>query len=760
MKCVRFEACRLELLAGAALWFFFGTASVSALGVVPFESRLSPAADRIADDTILVAQFHAPPPAVQPPVVKPPQIFIPVAPPPKTPPPTNTKPAPETMAAPAQSSASAPVSAKTSSASAPSKKTVRELQQLLKDLGYEPGPVDGLNGGRTTNALYAWIDGLGEEDREKAHDAADTGDYGALTEMMRSLPKVQVATTGTGQNAAGAARLTPASDQTQADDQQEFDEVTSQQLSETWADIAQYNIEQSAQGLIFMDRLKEKAIAEVRDIANSLFGFDDENENQVEITDFSETYDNNVLDNTYYVRHFQVGDKIDGPPTRASDQFFSFGGPVFTADSLPDDLKKYALDENYYQDVYYIIYDSGRNERYYEFENGSQHILNYGSVYLRPVYKTGVDGIYNTGSFQPEFLGSGYYRSELSPYGTVIEDGTDWINLPHADSDFRSVTVDQSAKIRLEDYVAPAPDTIVSPANDPGDALPDSPADNPVTIASAQPDSPPLEADRDFVEIGMDGPVRIEPAPNPEPVTQVGENPSGLATWQELATLERQQYLDELGFKTLSEQELVAREIAGDIGAAQNTITLDSEWEGDVILDSVPLPSQAAENAFIDAMEIGGKTVIAGSKIAVVGGLTLVNITNPALGLGLTATKDVIVNYAEARSNGMSSDEALKQSLFKAGVGAVVNVGLNAVGGGIASNLKSRVASTTGGAEAKHWLNWVIDWELALGGDQVGSAATNAVTSEGDGVQARPDYGIEDGLWMKVNDHGAWNAEQ
>ena len=244
------------------------------------------------------------------------------------------------MAAPAQSSTSAPVSAKTSSASAPSKKTVRELQQLLKDLGYDPGPVDGLNGGRTTNALYAWINGLGEEeDREKAHDAANAGDYGALTEMMRSLSKVQVATTGTGQNAAGAARLAPASDQTQVDDQQEFDEVTSQQLSQTWADIAQYNIEQSAQGLIFMDRLKEKAIAEVRDIANSLFGFDDDGEDTIlEIEDTSSTFDTNVLDNSYTATGYRLGEQT---LKAVYYDFYAFDGPVYTTETLPEALKPY-----------------------------------------------------------------------------------------------------------------------------------------------------------------------------------------------------------------------------------------------------------------------------------------------------------------------------------------------------------------------------------------------------------------------------------
>jgi peptidoglycan hydrolase-like protein with peptidoglycan-binding domain len=50
-------------------------------------------------------------------------------------------------------------------------KRVREIQQLLTDLGYEPGPVDGLFGGKTRAAIQTFQREKGLEPDGRATDS-------------------------------------------------------------------------------------------------------------------------------------------------------------------------------------------------------------------------------------------------------------------------------------------------------------------------------------------------------------------------------------------------------------------------------------------------------------------------------------------------------------------------------------------------------------------------------------------------------------
>ena len=188
------------LLGGTALWVLLGISSPLAyfgsdeIGAMPAQMR----ADRYASD-ILVAQFHEPhlppPPVVPstaPPVMPPPvqpKVFVPIPLPPDSQAIKSgggTKPS----SAPASgSSSSSTASSSASSAPAPSKPkssadpTVKGLQQILADMGYDPGPADGLAGSRTMNAIFTWIADIKDPDlQQEARNAAHAGQYELVIE--------------------------------------------------------------------------------------------------------------------------------------------------------------------------------------------------------------------------------------------------------------------------------------------------------------------------------------------------------------------------------------------------------------------------------------------------------------------------------------------------------------------------------------------------------------------------------------------------
>jgi type IV secretory pathway TrbL component len=74
---------------------------------------------------------------------------------------------------------------------AQSRDTVREAQQALKDEGYDPGPIDGINGPRTRAALRNY--------QEKEHLNTD----GRLDAKTLDSLGVKQASAGTGLSAAG-----------------------------------------------------------------------------------------------------------------------------------------------------------------------------------------------------------------------------------------------------------------------------------------------------------------------------------------------------------------------------------------------------------------------------------------------------------------------------------------------------------------------------------------------------------------------------
>ncbi len=157
----------------------------------------------------VAAPFHHPPPA--PPTIVRPPVLPPMVPSRPIVPPRDLAPiplpaesqaipsskasnstanvAPPTVASPPPSpptsgavAVRAPA-AKTSSAKA-AKKAGTALQQALKDMGYDPGPIDGVVGNGTLNAVFTWISDIEDPDlQNRARHAAHNSDYSQLAEI-------------------------------------------------------------------------------------------------------------------------------------------------------------------------------------------------------------------------------------------------------------------------------------------------------------------------------------------------------------------------------------------------------------------------------------------------------------------------------------------------------------------------------------------------------------------------------------------------
>lgn len=207
---------RLRLFCGTTMWLVAGATGVAAMGPV-HGNRLAVAGDAVRQPpAIVLAQFHEPHEPMGGPVVTappappaPPKVFAPIKLPPKnqaipsSKKKTVTK---KTTTAPKSGTSSKTKGSKTKrstktttkltaaqrrdaaaaqAAAAERKKTVRSLQQGLADLGFEPGPVDGLPGKKTMNAVFTWIAAIADEGfANDARTAAHGGDYAALSAML------------------------------------------------------------------------------------------------------------------------------------------------------------------------------------------------------------------------------------------------------------------------------------------------------------------------------------------------------------------------------------------------------------------------------------------------------------------------------------------------------------------------------------------------------------------------------------------------
>ena len=186
------------LLGGTALWLLLGASSSLAyfgsgeIGAMPAQMR----ADRYASD-ILVAQIHHPPappvvPSVSAPVMAPPaqpKVFAPIPLPPDSQA-IKSGGGTKSSSAPASGSSSSSM-ASSSASSAPAASdpkssadpTVKGLQELLAELGYDPGPADGLPGNRTWDAIFTWIATIEDPDlQQEVRDAAHDQQYELLIE--------------------------------------------------------------------------------------------------------------------------------------------------------------------------------------------------------------------------------------------------------------------------------------------------------------------------------------------------------------------------------------------------------------------------------------------------------------------------------------------------------------------------------------------------------------------------------------------------
>ncbi|MEI4196091.1 hypothetical protein [Roseovarius sp. E0-M6] len=136
---------------------------------------------------------HGAPPPVTTPPQQPPRVYAPPVLPPESQAIPSRKPS---ATAPKQTSPSQPAAAPKKSADqiarekaaaearAKARETGRTLQQLLGELGHDPGPVDGIVGRKTMDAIFGWIAGIEDPDvQQEARVAAHNDNYAALAEI-------------------------------------------------------------------------------------------------------------------------------------------------------------------------------------------------------------------------------------------------------------------------------------------------------------------------------------------------------------------------------------------------------------------------------------------------------------------------------------------------------------------------------------------------------------------------------------------------
>jgi len=137
---------------------------------------------------------HGAPPPVTTPPQQPPRVYAPPVLPPESQAIPSRKPS---ATAPKPTSPSQPAAAPQKSADqiarekaaadakVKARETGRELQRLLGELGHDPGPVDGIVGRKTMDAVFGWIAGIEDPDvQQEARVAAHNSDYEALADFL------------------------------------------------------------------------------------------------------------------------------------------------------------------------------------------------------------------------------------------------------------------------------------------------------------------------------------------------------------------------------------------------------------------------------------------------------------------------------------------------------------------------------------------------------------------------------------------------
>ena len=232
MRRLHIETGLLGLLSGTALWILIGTSSSLAYGAAPAGTVPAIPALKPAPLVIVVAQFHEPHmpspvivPSTAPPVappVPPPNVFAPIKLPPdsqaiRTGSPSKSTPSTPTVTQSQGAAKPSTTATNTSGTRAPAadNATIQSLQQILADMGYDPGPADGLAGSRTMNAIFTWIADIKDPDlQQDARNAAHAGQYELVIEYAYGEKERRAGAVATGDaNAAIASTAAAGAEQ-------------------------------------------------------------------------------------------------------------------------------------------------------------------------------------------------------------------------------------------------------------------------------------------------------------------------------------------------------------------------------------------------------------------------------------------------------------------------------------------------------------------------------------------------------------------
>jgi hypothetical protein len=672
---------------------------------------------------------------------------------------------------------------------------VRTLQQLLKESGFDPGPIDGISGAKTEKAINSWLESMRNEDPFSysiARGAIDPLDVDTLTIALRQhqlrLEEANRLLTMVGGNA----------------------------------------VERLDQSLALLDDYRDKKIATVYEMANDLFGFEDgdadylvtENSRSQWARDMS---GEDFVTHDYTVSGYRVGETTTGVPS----YYFAYDGPVYTANTIPSVLMSYI--EKNPSAVSQLL--KGEKIMFYEYADMVQFVV---ADEIAP-------GLYEKQSFwwssempywvtNPETderhlvekdysLNDRDAKNDLEENRWRYRDTFKWVDIDlgmdftpstaFREVERRNTTVEiedraSKPKTDTEDDLKTAEDSepVASTESGEPETETDADASDPAappsedvdisivvgtgvgdtglrqTIVDASPVAtgdysepydvggetvfvtpPALELLKE-VENGPSKPVLLkEPVvipifdqrvPDPLPETPVLDPviPIDLVTFETPASLS--DLADMRTYQPITDEEAKFVEFVkplgeppkGDLGRGYITLsTTDGSWGGE------NLSATEFENAL---PEVFAETLV---KTTTYAGLTYMSVTLPPVGLAIAATNDFFAGVTNAIGHNATPEEAIAEGVFNVGV----NVGTYYLFGGTTKFLNGKLTSDTGRV--------LLDYGSAILNNETNAGLVGLGATKEDlpvrTYQHKPTYVDTTGMNLPTfEQHGAWNAQK